>query len=252
VDHPVTGSVGQRLPYQQVKAIHVTADGDWVDCRPGQVGVLAIGGPTVFPGYVVDRGPDGPVLDGLDKLHDGWLDTGDLARVDDEGFVHLAGRAKDLIIRGGHNIDPAVIENALLAHPQVTGAQAVGRPDIHAGEVPVAFVTLAPGAETTAAELEGWAAQRVPEQAAAPKSITVLDALPVTHVGKPFKPALRAEAAREAVAHALRGLPTVAGIRGVIEDGAVVIIVGLHRRADQASVTEALDRFAITWRLELS
>ena len=117
VDHPVPGSVGQRLPYQQVKAIQVTADGDWVDCRAGQVGVLAIGGPTVFPGYVVDRGPDGPVLDGMGKLRQGWLDTGDLARVDEDGFVHLAGRAKDLIIRGGHNIDPAVIENALLAHP---------------------------------------------------------------------------------------------------------------------------------------
>ena len=109
--------------------------------------MLAISGPTVFPGYVTDRRPDGPVLDGLGKLRDGWLDTGDLARVDADGFIHLAGRAKDLIIRGGHNIDPAVIENALLAHPAVTAAQAVGRPDVHAGEVPVAFVTLTPGAD---------------------------------------------------------------------------------------------------------
>ena len=120
-DHPRPGSVGQRLPYQQVKAVQVTADGEWVDLPAGQVGVLAISGPTVFPGYVTDRGPDGPVLDGLGKLRDGWLDTGDLARVDADGFIHLAGRAKDLIIRGGHNIDPAVIENVLLAHPAVTG-----------------------------------------------------------------------------------------------------------------------------------
>ena len=91
--------------------------------------MLAISGPTVFPGYVVGRGENGHVLDGLGKLVDGWLDTGDLARVDADGFVHLAGRAKDLIIRGGHNIDPAVIEDALLAHPQVTAAAAVGRPD---------------------------------------------------------------------------------------------------------------------------
>ena len=60
VDHPVPGSVGQRLPYQEVKAIHITADGEWVDLPTGQVGLLAIGGPTVFPGYVVDHGPDGP------------------------------------------------------------------------------------------------------------------------------------------------------------------------------------------------
>jgi acyl-CoA synthetase (AMP-forming)/AMP-acid ligase II len=252
VDHPVPGSVGQRLPYQQVKAIHVTADGDWVDCQPGQVGLLAIGGPTVFPGYVVDQGPDGPVLDGLGKLRQGWLDTGDLALIDDHGFVHLAGRAKDLIIRGGHNIDPAVIENALLAHPEVTAAQAVGRPDVHAGEVPVAFVTLAPGGKATPEELSAWAAQRVPEQAAAPKSVTVLDALPLTHVGKPFKPALRAEAAREAVAHALRDVPTITGVRAVIQDGAVVVVVDLDPSTDQTLVTQALDRFAIAWRLELS
>ena len=196
--------------------------------------------------------PPGRCWTGWASCGGGWLDTGDLARVDEDGFVHLAGRAKDLIIRGGHNIDPAVIENALLAHPEVTAAQAVGRPDVHAGEVPVAFVTLAPGAETTPEELGAWAAQRVPEQAAAPKSVTVLDTLPVTHVGKPFKPALRAEAAREAVTHALRGTPTITDVRGGVEDGAVVIVVVLERSTDQASVTEALDRFAITWRLELS
>ena len=104
---------------------------------PGRTGVLAITGPTVFHGYVTGHGPAGPMVDGLGKLHNGWLDTGDLARVDDDGFVYLSGRAKDLIIRGGHNIDPAIVEQALLAHPGVTSAQAVGRPDAHAGEVPV-------------------------------------------------------------------------------------------------------------------
>jgi acyl-CoA synthetase (AMP-forming)/AMP-acid ligase II len=252
VDHPVTGAVGQRLPYQQVKTIQVTAEGEWVDLPAGQVGVLAIGGPTVFPGYVTDRGPDGPVLDGLGKLREGWLDTGDLARIDAHGFVHLAGRAKDLIIRGGHNIDPAVIENALLAHPAVTAAQAVGRPDVHAGEVPVAFVTLAPGADATPGELRAWASDRVPEQAAAPKVVTVLEALPVTPVGKPYKPTLRAEAAREAVAAALRDLSTVIGVHAVVEDGTVVAVVCLARGADETPVTQVLDRFTITWRLELS
>jgi len=252
VNHPVPGSVGQRLPYQRVKTIQVTADGDWVDLPTGEVGVLAIGGPTVFPGYVVDRGPDGAVLDGLGKVREGWLDTGDLARIDEDGFVHLVGRAKDLIIRGGHNIDPAVIENALLAHPAVTAAQAVGRPDMHAGEVPAAFVTLAPGAHATPEELRAWASDHVPEQAAAPKTVTVVATLPVTSVGKPFKPALRAEATREAVAEALRDMPTVTGVRGVVENGTVVAVVGLARGAEQTSVTEVLNRFALTWRLELS
>jgi len=250
--HPRPAYVGQRLPYQQVKAVHVTGDGEWLDLPAGQVGVLAISGPTVFPGYVTDRSPAGPVLDGLGKLRDGWLDTGDLAWVDFDGFIHLAGRAKDLIIRGGHNIDPAVIESVLLAHPAVNAAQAVGRPDLHAGEVPVAFVTLAPGAAATPEELGAWAHDHVPEQAAAPKAVTVLDALPVTLVGKPFKPALRAEATREAVAEALRDLPSVTVVRGAVEDGAVVVVVGLAPGADETSVREALERFAITWRLELS
>jgi fatty-acyl-CoA synthase len=183
------------LPYQRVKAVDIADDGSWSDVPPGRVGVLAVSGPTVFPGYVQGTDSGGPVLGGLGKLRDGWLDTGDLARVDDEGFVYLSGRAKDLIIRGGHNIDPAVVEQALLAHPDVTAAQAVGRPDTHAGEVPVAFVTLTPGAEVSAEELCTWAGARVPEKAASPKQVTVLDAIPHTHVGKPFKPPLRAEAA---------------------------------------------------------
>ena len=251
-DHPRPGSVGQRLPYQHVRAVRITADGGWVDLPAGQVGVLAISGPTVFPGYVTGRTADGPVLDGVGKLREGWLDTGDLARVDPEGFIHLVGRAKDVIIRGGHNIDPAVIESVLLAHPAVTAAQAVGRPDRHAGEVPVAFVTLAPGATTTPDELRAWACEHVPEQAAAPKAVSVLDALPLTLVGKPFKPALRAAATREAVAEALRGVPSVTGVRATVEEGAVVAVVGLASDADETSVGDVLDRFAITWRLELS
>lgn len=246
------GSVGQRLPYQQLKAVEVTADGEWVDLPSGEVGLLVVSGPTVFPGYVVDRGPDGPVLDGLGKLRNGWLDTGDLARVDDDGFVHLAGRAKDVIIRGGHNIDPATIEDALLAHPAVTNAQAVGRPDPHAGEVPVAFVTLARGASTTEAELRAWATARVPEQAAAPKAITVLPDIPVTLVGKPYKPALRAESTRVAVSEALLDVPGVTRVRGVVEDGAVVAVIDLADGSDEIPIKRTLDRFAITWRLEKS
>ena len=249
--HPRPGAVGQRLPYQEVKAVRVTDD-DWLDLPADRVGVLAIAGPTVFPGYVAGLGSDGPLLDGQGKLRDGWLETGDLARVDEDGFVHLVGRAKDLIIRGGHNIDPATVENALLTHPAVTAAQAVGRPDAHSGEVPVAFVTLSPGASATAEELRAWAADRVPEQAAAPKAVTVLDAIPVTSVGKPFKPALRAEATRAAVADAVRGLPSVTGVRAAVEDGAVVAIVCLAEGADERAVEHILARFAINWRLEPS
>src|SRR6185503_10155191 len=130
-----------------------------------------------------------------------------------------AGRAKDLIIRGGHNIDPAVVEDALLAHPQVTAAGAVGRPDAHSGEVPVAYVSLAPGSSVTGEELRDWARERVPERAAAPKTVTVLDALPVTSVGKPYKLALRADAAERELTEALAGTAGVRGIDVESDDG---------------------------------
>jgi fatty-acyl-CoA synthase len=137
------GSVGRALPGQQIKAVRASADGPWADCAPRETGLLVIGGPTVFAGYVTDPGTGGPRVSRKGAVHDGWLDTGDLGCVDADGFVYLTGRAKDLIIRGGHNIDPRVIEEGLLSHPAVAAAAAVGRPDRHSGEVPVAYVVPA-------------------------------------------------------------------------------------------------------------
>jgi fatty-acyl-CoA synthase len=245
------GSVGQRLPYQRMRAARVAADGTWDDVPTGEPGVLAISGPTVFPGYVVGRTDDGYILDGLGKLVDGWLDTGDLARVDADGFVYLAGRAKDLIIRGGHNIDPTIIEDALLAHPQVTAASAVGRPDAHAGEVPVAYITLAPAATVTEDELRDWASQRVPDRTATPKTVTVLDALPVTAVGKPYKVALRADATRRELRAALDPIAGVHDVDATVEGGSIVAVVTVSRSADQAAIQAIVGRYAIQSRLEV-
>ncbi len=245
------GSVGQRLPYQRMRAVRVAADGTWEDVPAGETGLLAISGPTVFPGYVTGRTADGYVLDGLGKLHDGWLDTGDLARIDADGFVYLAGRAKDLIIRGGHNIDPAIIEDALLAHPQVTAASAVGRPDVHAGEVPVAYVTLAPGATVTEDELRDWASQRVPDRTAAPKTVTVLDALPVTAVGKPYKLALRTDATRRELRAALDAVAGVHDVEATVEGSSIVAVVKVSPSADQAAIKAIVGRYAIESRLEV-
>ncbi|MEH0841211.1 acyl-CoA synthetase [Micromonospora sp. CPCC 205711] len=241
------GSVGQRLPYQRLRV--VAADGTWRDLPPGETGLLAISGPTVFPGYVTGRDGNGAVLDGRGKLVDGWLDTGDLARIDDDGFIYLTGRAKDLIIRGGHNIDPAIVEDALLSHPQVTAASAVGRPDVHAGEVPVAYVTLAPGATVTEDELRDWASDRVLERTAAPKAVTVLDELPVTAVGKLYKPALRTDAIRREVGAALDKVPGVHEVGATIKGNSIVVVVTVSPSADEAAVTAILGRYAIEWRL---
>jgi len=249
-DHPRPGSVGQRLPYQRVKTVRIDDDGRWWDVPTGEVGNLAISGPTVFPGYVTARKRDGYVLDGLGKLRDGWLDTGDLAWVDADGFVHLTGRAKDLIIRGGHNIDPATIEDALLAHADVTAAAAVGRPDAHAGEVPVAYVTVTAGASVGEDELRAWAAEHVSERAAVPKSVTIIDALPVTAVGKPYKLGLRADAARSAIEEALEGAVGVDGVDATVDDGSVVVTVTVASEADIEAITDTLDRYALSWDIK--
>ncbi|MFR9779644.1 acyl-CoA synthetase [Micromonospora sp. MS34] len=240
------GSVGQRLPYQRVRVVAV--DGTWDELPVGETGILAISGPTVFRGYVTDRDENGHVLDGLGKLVDGWLDTGDLARIDEDGFVYLAGRAKDLIIRGGHNIDPATIEDALLTHPQVTAASAVGRPDVHAGEVPVAYVTLAPDATVAEEELGAWARERVPDRAAVPRTVTVLDELPVTAVGKLYKLALRADAARRELRATLDEVAGVHDIEATIEGSSIVATVKISPSAEDA-VKAILGRYAIEWRL---
>ena len=249
-DHPRPGAVGQRLPYQRVKSVRIDDDGHWHDLPVGDVGNLAISGPTVFPGYVTARTDNGYVLDGLGKLNDGWLDTGDLAWVDDDGFVHLTGRAKDLIIRGGHNIDPAMIEDALLAHPDVTGAAAVGRPDVHAGEVPVAYVTLRPGAAVTPESLRQWAVEHVSESAAAPKSVIVIDAIPVTAVGKPYKPSLRADATRRAVRDALTSVPGVVDVEAKVGDGSIVVIVAVAGGTDTDAIAATLGHYALAWDIK--
>ena len=208
--------------------------------------MLVIGGPAVFAGYVTDPAPGGPRVSRDGIVRNGWLDTGDLGQVDDGGFVYLTGRAKDLIIRGGHNIDPKVIEDALLAHPAVRAAAAVGRPDRHAGEVPVAYVVPAGPGTFDEAELLAWAGTAIGEAAARPKRIYPMTAIPVTEVGKPFKPALAADAAVRAITDAL----TAAGLTGARataahEDGRLVLTV---TGADPGRVRDAVAGFALTVR----
>jgi fatty-acyl-CoA synthase len=240
------GSVGRVLPRQQIKAVKTGADGSWTDCSPGETGVLVIGGPAVFAGYVTDPALRGPRVSRDGIVRDGWLDTGDLGQVDDGGFVYLTGRAKDLIIRGGHNIDPRVIEDALLAHPAVRAAAAVGRPDRHSGEVPVAYVVPAGPGPFDETELLAWADTAIGEAAARPKRIYPIDAIPLTSVGKHFKPALLADAAVRVVTDAL----AAAGLAGAQvtpahEDGRLVLNV---TGADPDRVRDAVAGFALTVR----
>ena len=239
------GSVGRVLPGQQIKAVRI-GDGPWADCAPGETGVLVIGGPAVFAGYVTDPGLGGPRVSREGIVHDGWLNTGDLGMVDAGGFVSLTGRAKDLIIRGGHNIDPRVIEEALLRHPTVRAAVAVGRPDRHAGEVPVAYVVPADVGTFDEAELLAWASTAIDEPAARPKRIYPMTEIPVTEVGKHFKPALIADAAVRAITEALTAAGVAdARVTAAYEDGRLVVTV---TGADPDRVRDAVAGFALTVR----
>jgi fatty-acyl-CoA synthase len=157
-------------------------------------------GPQVTPGYLDPRHDKGAML------ADGWLDSGDLGRLDKDGYLWLTGRSKDLIIRGGHNIDPIVIEEALVRHPAVETAAAVGLPDTYAGELPMAFVQLKPGAEVTPDELREFCRREIAERAAVPVQVVPIPMMPLTGVGKIFKPALRLDAAQRAFEAALAPL----------------------------------------------
>jgi fatty-acyl-CoA synthase len=129
------------------------------------------------------------------------LNTGDLGYTDGAGRIYIAGRAKDLIIRSGHNIDPLMIENAMATHPAVALAAAVGMPDSYAGELPVCYVALRPGATASEDELHDHARQTIGERPAWPKQIHIIDAIPLTSVGKIYKPQLRCDAAARLVRH---------------------------------------------------
>ena len=184
------GSIGIRLPWQPLKTVLLDDRGAYVrDTTANEIGVIILKGPNKFAGYLDNTQNKGTWVS-IPGDEDTWLNTGDLGRIDGDGYIWLTGRKKELIIRGGHNIDPKVIEESLAAHPAVAMSAAVGRPDKHAGEVPVAYVQLTEGANASAEELLADLSAQLSERAAIPKEVIIIDALPLTAVGKTFKPAL--------------------------------------------------------------
>jgi len=235
------GSVGLPMPFQKVKAAVVGADGKRVrDCGPDEIGVLLVSGQAVFPGYL--REQDNAKL----WADAGWLNTGDLCRIDRDGYVWLTGRAKDLIIRGGHNIDPQVIEEVLATHPAVAMAAAVGQPDAYAGELPIAFVAARPGAAPSPEELVAYCRERIPERAAVPVRIVVLPSLPATAVGKIFKPELRWRAIEQVLTEALAQKSIVATVTaGADERHGTLTRVRLADAARAEEARQLLGAFAV-------
>ena len=238
----VAGTVRLALPFTRLRVV----DERGLEVAAGVDGVLQISGPNIGPGYTDASRNAGTFTD------DGWLVSGDIAHIDADGRVFVTGRAKDLIIRSGHNIDPIVIEDALLRHPDVLMAAAVGAPDEYAGEIPVAFVSLRPGAEVTVAALQDFAQRFIPERPAFPKRIVVLESLPMTAIGKLFKPELRAQAVRAVLADRLAGdgLETLVTLevllepRGPVAEFSAAVDAGL-----QARIRKLMSGFALEYRL---
>ena len=187
---PKEGSSGLRLPYTQIRAAVMDEQGKTVRiCGVNEIGMLQIRSAGLTPGYL------NPEHERVARSEDGWFITGDLGRIDEDDYVYVTGRAKDVIIRGGHNIDPALIEEPLVQSPDVLLAAAVGKPDAYAGELPVAYVQLRPGSRASSSDLLAFLEARISERAAMPKEIYILERLPLTDIGKPKKNELRQRAA---------------------------------------------------------
>ncbi len=200
------GSVGFRLPFTEIVVAKVEGGRIVHVCEADEVGHVLVRGEQVFGGYLDAAHNERAWYDPLPGevppawcKGGRWFDTGDLGRKDTEGYLWLTGRSKDIIIRGGHNIDPLLIEEALYHHPAVELAAAIGQPDAYAGELPMAFVQLRAGHAVEAEALRLFCSQQIAERAAVPVAVRVLSSMPLTAVGKIFKPALREQAAVEEV-----------------------------------------------------
>lgn len=217
----VRGSVGIRCPFSTIEIMQCGEDGKWTPCPVGAIGSVVVRGPQIVSGYLK------PEHNQHVFTADGGFVTGDLGRLDEDGYLFLTGREKDLIIRSGHNIDPLAIEEVANAHPAVAVSAAVGMPDGYAGELPVIFVALSPGQSVETAELQKFIGDRISEPPAKPRHVFVLDAIPVTGVGKIYKPALR----DMALIYKLR--MEIAELKGAVE----VIDLSASKDGSEASVT---------------
>ena len=238
------GSVGVPLPYTDVKILQCDADGHIEkECEIDEVGEICVASPGVRVGHTYTEESKNHGLYAGNR----YLRTGDLGRLDGDGYLWITGRAKDVIIRGGHNIDPAEIEEALAAHPAVAMVGAIGQPDSFAGELPCAYVELVAGAEVTPEELLEFARSHIHERAAVPKKIVIIDEMPKTAVGKVFKPDLRKEAIARVFNVALEEAGLDARVAEVVDSRTRGLTARLSAGpgADRAAVDKALGEFAV-------
>jgi fatty-acyl-CoA synthase len=238
------GSVGLPFPHCHVRILQKTPEG-FRDCGVDEVGEICVANPGVFEGSTYTE-----VDKNRDLFAEGrFLRTGDLGRMDADGYLYITGRAKDLIIRGGHNIDPAVIEEGLMKHEAVAFVGAIGQPDLHSGEVPCAYVELVKGKAIGVEELLAYAQTHIHERAAQPKHVEILPELPKTAVGKVFKPDLRRLAITRVYDAALEQAGLSARVVEVIEDKKRGLVARVSRSGAPSddAVRAAIGGFITPW-----
>ncbi len=241
------GSVGFPFPYTDIRILDCAEDGSVNHaCGVGEVGEICVSNPGVVVGatYTDPEKNRNLFAEGV------YLRTGDLGRIDADGYLWITGRAKDLIIRGGHNIDPAVIEEAMVRHPAVAFAGAIGQPDPHSGEVPCVYLELQKGASVKVSDLQAFAKETIGERAAIPKHTEIIERLPKTAVGKVFKPELRKMAITRVYNEALAASGVKAKVVDVIEDRQRGLVAKLSRSDSSVTddqVTEVLGAFVRPW-----
>jgi len=241
------GSCGIRYPYVDIKIAHLD-DGHktYTECAAVESGAIIIKGPCVTTGYLNAAHNEG-LFTG-----DGYMVTGDIGRMDADGYLWITGRAKDIIIRGGHNIDPRITEESLYKHAAVQIAGAVGRPDAYTGEMPVAYVQLKDGAAADGGALQAFARDNVAERAAAAAAVYIMDALPLTAIGKVNKRVLRLDAAKRHFEEALGDLGAEVGIE--VEERAasgLTLVVTAPDAETGAEITARLEPYAMAHEVKI-
>ena len=240
---PKYGSCGLPYAHSRFRTVILDGDGRYLrDSATEEIGAIVLKGPGVIPGYVDDA--DNAKL----FVDTDWLVSGDLGRIDADGYLWITGRLKDVIIRGGNNIDSRVIEETLAAHPAVALAAAVGKPDAYAGELPVAYVQLKPGVTADADEIKEFAKAHIPERAAAPVAVTILAALPLTSIGKIYKPPLRHDAAQLAFEMALGDLVTTIVITDDDKTGTRAVVT-LRDPKNREQVRDLMGRYTMAFEI---
>ncbi|MBX6321052.1 MAG: AMP-binding protein [Rhodospirillaceae bacterium] len=233
---PMQGSVGFRAPFARTRIVSLDPADRGAICPPLTSGLVQVRGPQVFPGYLDPRHDEGV------WTADGWLITGDVGYLTEDQRLVLTGREKDLIVRSGHNINPADIEDVANAFPGVQISAAVGMPDAYAGEVPVLFAVPAPGARLDPQLLQRYMDEHVAEPPARPRRVFLIDALPTTAVGKITKGELRDRAVIEKVKLEVERIfaAPVACRVDVARDEKLNTVVRVELQSDDAGRVKAL------------